>query len=150
MNPLEPIVNRRPLPLLAILLAAATIPAVDDVPCPRFATAPAIDGDLADWAGRPVLAMSDASNVKDLKAEQACLGWDDGHLYVALRMRDHALVNAGSGIQIANGDCAELRLAMPGDALVRLLIAPTSAGGTPASSSSGIIEFIFASCSSRT
>jgi hypothetical protein len=132
MTLLEPTVNRRTRPILAIRLAAATTPAADDAPCPRFAAAPTIDGDLADWAGRPVLAMSDASNVKDLKAEQACLGWDEGHLYVALRMRDHALVNAGTGAGIANGDCAELRLAMPGDVLVRLLIAPTSAGGTPA------------------
>jgi hypothetical protein len=122
----------RPLPLLCLLAIAGAVAAADDLPCPRFAAAPTIDGDLADWAGRPTLAMSDASMVEDLKVEQAGLGWDDTHLFFSLRMLDHHLLNEGSGRQIANGDCAELRLTLPCGDSIRLCIAPTSADGKPA------------------
>lgn len=114
-----------PLILCAAGLAAA------DVACPRLASAPKIDGDLADWAGRPAVEMS-KPELEDLSVDRACLGWDDTGLHLAIAMRDGKLLNPGTGSGIAKGDCADLRLVLPDGRLVRLLLSPVSAGGTPA------------------
>lgn len=114
-----------PLVILAAGLAAA------DVACPRLAAQPLIDGDLADWTDRPAIEMS-KPDLDDLVVDRACLGWDDAGIYLAIAMRDGKLLNPGAGSGIAKGDCADLRLVLPDGRLVRLLVSPVSAGGTPA------------------
>lgn len=119
------------LPTAALLCCALTATAADAVACPRFAAPPAIDGALGEWAGRPALTMSEPP-VDDLKVEGARLGWDAGHLYLALQVQDRALVNAkAAGPELSGGDCAELRLVAADGAIIRLYVAPTTAGGKP-------------------
>lgn len=113
---------------IPLLLASAACAA--DLPCPRFASPPAIDGDLAEWKGRPSLSMSTPA-VDDLTVEQAGLGWDEAHLYLGVRVADKSLLNLGSGAGIANGDCADLRLNLPDGRLIRLLVSPITEGGGP-------------------
>lgn len=119
--------NHRAIPLI---LCAAGLAAAD-VACPRLATAPVIDGDLADWAGRPALEMS-RPELDDLAVDRACLGWDDAGLHLAIAVKDGKLLNLGNGARIADGDCADLRLILPDGRLVRLLVSPVTAAGGPA------------------
>lgn len=124
----------------ALLLLLATGLAAAEVACPRLAAPPVIDGDLADWQGRPALAMS-KPELDDLAVERACLGWDDTGIYLAITVRDGKLLNLGSGDRIADGDCADLRLVLPDGRLVRLLVSPVTATAGPAmhlSSRSGV------------
>lgn len=118
----------------SIILCALALPALagEDIACPRFAAAPAIDGQLAEWAGRPALTMSEP-NVDDLKIESARLGWDAANLYLAVQVKDKALVNAAkeAGSQLTGGDAVELRLVAKDGSILRLVVAPTTATGKP-------------------
>lgn len=119
--------------LTTVLLFALAMPAIagEDSPCPRFAKAPVIDAQLADWAGRPALVMTEPA-VDDLKVESAQLGWDASHLYLAVQVKDHHLVNAKeAGPQLTGGDAVELRLVAPSGEILRLVVAPTTSTGKP-------------------
>lgn len=123
----------RTLITTTILVGVLALPAAaaEDIACPRFAKAPVIDGQLGDWAGRPALTMTEPA-VEDLKVESAQLGWDAGNVYLAVRVQDKALVNAKlAGPELNGGDSIELRLVMPRGDILRLYIAPTTAGGKP-------------------
>jgi hypothetical protein len=116
--------------ILGCCALAAT--AAEDIACPAFAKAPVIDGQLADWAGRPALTMTEP-NVDDLKVEDAQLGWDATNLYVAAKVKDKALVNAKApGAELGGGDVFELRLVSQSGEILRLFIAPTTSAGKPA------------------
>jgi len=117
---------------LLLLIILATAGGAADVACPFLPKPPVIDADLADWADVAPVTMSEVPNVGDLRVERAVLGWDDTHLYFGLRMRDSFLRNESSGGRIVNGDCAELRMILPGGDIIRLCIAPISASGSPA------------------
>ncbi len=118
---------------ITVILCAVAMPAIaaEDSACPRFAKAPVIDGQLADWAGRPALTMTEPA-VDDLKVESAQLGWDAGHLYLAVQVKDHHLVNAKeAGPWLTGGDSVELRLIAPSGEILRLFVAPTTSTSKP-------------------
>ncbi len=115
------------LPILCFTVAAAA-----EFTCPYLVKPPVIDADLADWADVAPVVMSEVTNVRDLRVERAVIGWDDTNLYFGLRMRDSFLRNESRGERITIGDCAELRLLLPGGDTIHLCIAPISADGTPA------------------
>jgi hypothetical protein len=94
----------------------------------RAEAPPDVDGALGDWAElpysaeRPVFGQGNWQGTEDLSAAWNA-AWDDEHLYLAVEVRDDALVQQASGELIFRGDSVELLLdADPlGDAGVRRL-----------------------------
>jgi len=96
----------------------------------HFATPPAIDGDLGDWASVPrserfVDTMTGMP--ADLEA-YARFGWDDAYLYAAVEIADPRLEAPATAHDdhLWEHDCAELMIDPEGDGLayVELQIAP--------------------------
>ena len=124
------------LAMLCVVLCAAASFADDAVLMKRFAKPIAVDGDLGEWAGAPQFEMK-KPNVPDLACEFAAVGWDDAHLFLAVKVRDSKIVNANDAGQLANGDCVEFRFCPADDRrdfYYRLCVAPTSADGKSAAS----------------
>lgn len=125
--------NRILLPTLTVLCCCLSVApiAAEDTVCPRMPKPPVIDGQLADWSGRPSLTMSEPA-VDDLRVESAQLGWDADNLYLAVRVKDKALVNSNAlGPLLVKADCLDLRLVTGSGEFIRFIVAPTSAAGTP-------------------
>ncbi|MBN2713479.1 MAG: hypothetical protein JXR97_13750 [Planctomycetes bacterium] len=101
----------------------------------RFKTTPRIDGDLKEWSKKDSLEIKKA-NVDDLEVKEAKFGWDKRYLYVIVQVKDHTLLNEGSGMGIAMADCMELRICMDpkkgNKANDTLLISPTSSNSKAA------------------
>ncbi|MGI6083688.1 MAG: sugar-binding protein [Limnochordia bacterium] len=105
------------VPILCLLFASVAWGASEPVNIPKMATAPAIDGDLADWAGMPgvyvssgLLSTGSALDGDDDLSFWFMSGYDDDTLYVAYRVIDDVIVMEKSGSSIWQNDCAELWL----------------------------------------
>jgi hypothetical protein len=94
-----------------ILFVSATAIA-ETYEAPKASAAPAIDGNLADWAGAPVLSLGGDTweanggtwdNEADLSATLMIM-WDNGNLYVGSVVKDEAHINTQTGASIWNGD----------------------------------------------
>jgi len=81
----------------------------------HLASAPTIDGDLAEWASLPyasdriVYGSSRWTGAGDVSAKFA-LGWDAAYLYLAVRVTDDKYVQVASGDDIWMGDEVEVQL----------------------------------------
>ena len=105
------------VPILCLLLATVAWGAGEPVNIPKMSKAPAIDGDLADWAGMPgyyvsseFLSTGSPLDGDDDLSFWFMAGYDDENLYVAYRVIDDVIVMERSGSSIWQTDCAELWL----------------------------------------
>lgn len=89
-----------------------------DMVATYLVTAPAIDGDLSEWAGLPRTELSAAENISygdpgswsgpaDLTG-WICYGWDDENVYVAFTVKDDFIVQHFIGGNLWKGDHVEL------------------------------------------
>lgn len=87
-----------------------------------LASAPTIDGDLAEWTSAAhavdqiVFGAANWTGVSDLSGSFH-IGWDDAHLYVGVRVRDDRHVQISTGRYLYRGDAVEIQLDadLPGD-----------------------------------
>jgi len=106
-----------------------------------------IDGRLDEWRDVPLIPIErkqgkDFIEPVKLPGTGFRLGWDEQHLYLAVQVRDEAIVNVHRGKKLWNGDAVELFLEIDRepDAIERIydddcykfILAPTSADGSPA------------------
>ncbi|MCE5239224.1 hypothetical protein LLH23_12135 [bacterium] len=113
---------------------AQALPVVADLSAravPAVGGAVKVDGDLAEWAKLPPLALDSADALMpsrevmarglwtgpDDLSVTAWLGWDERALYVAARVRDDAHVQRQSGDKMWMDDCFQFALDMVNDAL---------------------------------
>lgn len=91
-------------------------PPAADVVAPRAASAPAIDGDAADWSGLPVYSSphlvfsADSWDGSDDLAASWQVSWDDANLYLLVNVADDVHVQNQSGNQAFRGDSVELQI----------------------------------------
>ena len=114
---------------LAALCLATRHSAASELICPRVPAAPILDGRLDDWQPLPGAAVSseeawqnaaaafaEYGGPQDLSAEIR-IAWDNSALYLALDIRDDALVRARSASDIGTrGDSVVISLADAGAA----------------------------------
>ncbi len=110
----------------ALLLMLALTVTADNVIVPRLAAPPTIDGriDPAEWRGAAVLSdfTTPGRDQPPAKAMQAHLGFDDQHLYLAVRCAEphpaglKAVAQPGSR-DVWKDDCVEVWLRCSGGAL---------------------------------
>jgi hypothetical protein len=100
--------------------ASATLATLETRERPKFhaqplSTAPVIDGSLDEWSGTVydiasvVYGAAERSGVSDLSGTFR-IGWDSGHLYLAVSVTDDTFVQVSSGNQMFKGDIVELQL----------------------------------------
>ncbi|MCS6910371.1 MAG: LCP family protein [Anaerolineales bacterium] len=107
---------------------------------------PRVDGDLAEWtalvyaSNQPTFGGQNRADGKDLSASWN-IAWDDRYLYLALKVKDDALVQAATGELLYKGDSLELWIGVdPGNRdrqlterefQIGLSAGDLSSGGTP-------------------
>ncbi len=106
-----------------------------------------IDGRLDEWRDIPLIPIErkqgkDYIEPVELPGTGFRLGWDADHLYLAVHVRDEAVVNVHRGKGLWNGDAVELFLEIDkepnaieriyDDDCYRFILAPTSADEKPA------------------
>jgi len=88
------------------------------MPCRRASGAVAIDGDLREWTGTPMVQVGADWPVMnptlyrgegDCSAQFGCM-WDDGHLYVALRVHDDVFLQEMTGSAVWGQDSVQIGL----------------------------------------
>lgn len=111
-------------------------------PIPRLKTAPVIDGKLDEWKAVASSSLSvppEKRSPSNLSAT-LYLAWDAQTLYLAAQVRDNVILNPNPPEKLDNADCLVLSLGPDpdkqgdrfGNSDCRVILAPTSAAGTPA------------------
>ncbi len=97
-----------------------------------FKEAPKIDGVLDEWDMVNRVPMS-RPNVADLYVKDAYVAWDEKQVYVAVSLKDKAIVNQNPIGKLQMGDCLDFRIAQSTSQVktFRLCIAPTTDNGKP-------------------
>lgn len=121
-NPVIGTPESQPVATLPPLVATVTLPSAgatnegDDVATHLFTTAPQIDGNLSEWDVVPgvesshlVFSTNGWDQTDDVRAIWQ-LGWDQGNLYVAVRVEDDTHVQTESGSTIFKGDGVSLQV----------------------------------------
>ncbi len=97
---------------------------MDFLQAQRMSKPPAIDGDLADWAGVPAASLEGPRDIvrspeyyagpSDLGAAVR-LGWDENALYLAAEVTDDVFFQKETGFLTWKGDCLQLGIDLDPD-----------------------------------
>ena len=105
---------------------------------PKLAESPEIDGKLGDWQTVEPSTLV-GKNLDDISAEWR-LGWDERHLYLAVKVKDKKIINDNAPERIHMADVVDFHICPRPERQVsrpdlydyQIRISPTSSDGKPA------------------